>query len=52
MISEGGVNIGEVAQIDRNGFINFSFTNPVAALARSFVDVKKETRDLKLKVNL
>ena len=39
---EGGINIGEIAQIDRNGFINFSFTNPVAALARPFSDVKRE----------
>ena len=39
---EGGVNIGEIAQIDRNGFINFSFTKPVSALGRLFSDVKTE----------
>ena len=39
---EGGVNIVEIAQIDRNGFINFSFTKPVSALGRLFSDVKTE----------
>ena len=39
---EGGVNIGEIAQVDRNGFINFSFTKPVSALGRLFSDVKTE----------
>ena len=39
---EGGINIYEKNIISRNGYINFTFTNPISALGRSFSEVKNE----------